>query len=611
MRTGRLMRWPPAHPLVVLACLLSVLAGCTISFGVSARSAGHDSAEVLLAANRLERQVSELETEQLRYVATGDTSFLGLWRVARAALFVQATALERLAAENDPQQGRRARELASTAMAYLREHSEPLVRLAHLEPTAARSLVIRKEGKRRIDALRHQFDRFADIQHRLLLAHERDALPAIRRMIAVAAGASGSLLVIFLLFGYVMRSTRAPAGPVPGLRTRPQRERLSRIATECEALQRIATLVARGASPSEVFNAGAGEMGRVLGAEHAMITRYDPDDTTVVVGHWSVHEAPRIMPPLEGRWPVEDDVVADLVYRTGLPAYLRQDVRGVGEIGAWIRTHEIERMAGCPVMAGDRLWGMAAVLSRGSAPWPDGAERTMREFAGLLGVAVVNSRRRSELVASRVRLVEAGDATRRRLERALHERTQQRLVTVGLALRVVETGVPPALGQLREQISAATRDVMEIINDLQKVARELHPAFLTRGGIESSLRALARRASLPVELDLHADRRLPPNVAVTIYYVVSEALANAEAYARASVVRVRLDTSEPVRLWVRDDGIGGARLGPGSALAGLRDRTEALGGVFELESPPGGGTSLRVTIPLRDQMARDEPQGIS
>jgi signal transduction histidine kinase len=403
---------------------------------------------------------------------------------------------------------------------------------------------------------------------------------------------------------------RALAGPLPDVRNLPDRDRPGRATAECEGLQRVATLVAQGASPAEVCDAGAGEMGRLLDAEHAMITRYEPDDTTTVVGHWSARGAPRIMPPLEGRWPVEDDAVADGVRRTGLPAHLRQDVFAAGDIGAWIRSHRIGRMAGCPVVAGDRLWGMATVLSRGSAPWPDGAERTMREFAGLIGVAVVNSRRRSEQAASRVRLVQAADAARRRIERGLHERTQQRLVSVGLELRMIEATVPVEQERLRAQISAAIGDVMEVVKGLQELARELHPAFLLKGGLVNALRTLARRARIPVELDVYAERRLPPYVAVTVYYVTSEALANATAHARASVVNLDLDMGEPVRLSIRYDGLGGARFRPGSALAVLRDRAEALGGVLELGTPPEGGTSLRLTIPVRDQATREPPPEI-
>ena len=131
------------------------------------------------------------------------------------------------------------------------------------------------------------------------------------------------------------------------------------------------------------------------------------------------------------------------------------------------------------------------------------------------------------------------------------------------------------------------------------------------GGVEPSLRALARRAPVPVELDVRAGRRPPPNVALTLHHAVSEALANAASHADASAVRVDLELGEPVRLSVRDDGIGGARLRPGGALAALRDRVEALGGMFELESPTGGGTSLRLTMPDRDHAPPNRSPEIS
>jgi signal transduction histidine kinase len=240
---------------------------------------------------------------------------------------------------------------------------------------------------------------------------------------------------------------------------------------------------------------------------------------------------------------------------------------------------------------------MAAVFSRGRGHWPAEAEESLKGFAGLVGVSVVNARQRAELTASRIRLVEAADTTRRRIERDLHERIQQRLVTVGLELRAAERTVPPGTDGLRERISGAARHVTEIIESLQDIARGLHPAFLLRGGLEPSLRALARRSALPVELEFHGERPLSPTVAITLYHVASEALANAAQHGHASAVRIRLDQDDRVRLRVDDDGVGGARPYPGSALVHLRDRTEALGGELVIESPPGSGTSIRVTMP--------------
>jgi len=582
MRTGERTPGPRA---LLAVLLLSMLIGCSVAFTLGERAAGRDSTRVLLVANRLERLVADLERGELGYVATGDDGALSPWQAARAAFPAQAATLQRLAAENSPEQGRRAREIVRLAVAYLHEHAEPLVRTARRDRAVARSVLTRAEGKRRIDELRRQLDRFTDVQHRLALANERDALPAMRRMLGTAAGASGSLLVLFLLIGYVRRGPGAHFPRPAGVGRR-----------AVEGHRHVAARVAREAGPAEVWDVSASAMGRALGAEYAMIVRYETDGTATVVGHWTAPEAPEVMPPSGGRWPVEDETVTDVVNRTGRPTDLRKDVPAVGRIGAWLRSNDIRQMAGHPIMADDRLWGMAAVLTRGSVPWPEGAKETMRELAALVGTAVANARRRAELAASRVRLVEAADTVRRRIERELHEKTQQRLITMGLELRMLAAAVPAELEDLREQAAGTVRDVTEIIDDLQAVARKLHPAFLEKGGLEASLRPLAQRAGLPVELDVRPGRRPPANVAVTIYYVVSEALRNAVEHAHASAVRVTVDLGEPVRLSVHDDGIGGARPFPGSALSTLKDRIDALGGAFEIDSPPGVGTSLHVTI---------------
>jgi signal transduction histidine kinase len=172
-------------------------------------------------------------------------------------------------------------------------------------------------------------------------------------------------------------------------------------------------------------------------------------------------------------------------------------------------------------------------------------------------------------------VVAAADETRRRIERDLHDGTQQRLVSLGLELRAAKVMVPRRSDDLRAQ------------------------SILTKGGLGPALRGLARRSAIPVELDGFADRRLPQLVEVAVYYVVSDALTNAAKHAQASVVHGELDVTDAVvRLSVRDDGVGGADPGGGSGLLGLRDRVDALGGTIEIASPPGQGTSLLVCIPI-------------
>ena len=137
------------------------------------------------------------------------------------------------------------------------------------------------------------------------------------------------------------------------------------------------------------------------------------------------------------------------------------------------------------------------------------------------------------------------------------------------------------------------------VEELQEISRGIHPAILSRGGLCPAVRALARRSSVPVELDLDIDRRLPEQVEVASYYVVSEALTNAAKHARATTLRVDAGTKNGVvRMSITDDGVGGADPTAGSGLVGLRDRVEALGGELRISSPPGKGTALHAAIPI-------------
>jgi signal transduction histidine kinase len=205
----------------------------------------------------------------------------------------------------------------------------------------------------------------------------------------------------------------------------------------------------------------------------------------------------------------------------------------------------------------------------------------------------------ADLRESRARVVAAGDETRRRIERDLHDGTQQRLVSLGLELRAAEAMVPPEQTELKSRLSNTAKGLAGAVEELQEISRGIHPAILSKGGLGPALRTLARRSAIPVELELHSDRRLPQPIEAAAYYVVSEALTNAAKHSRASAVWVDVETGDGVvRVSIRDDGVGGAAPGQGSGLLGLKDRVEALGGELEIESATGSGTSLRVKIPL-------------
>jgi signal transduction histidine kinase len=205
---------------------------------------------------------------------------------------------------------------------------------------------------------------------------------------------------------------------------------------------------------------------------------------------------------------------------------------------------------------------------------------------------------RGELTASRARIVAAGDQARRRIERDLHDGTQQRLVSLVLDARSAETAVPPESPELKAQLAGIADGLNDALDELREVSRGIHPAILSEGGLGPALKALARRSVVPVRLEVDIQPRLPEPVEVAAYYVVSEALTNAAKHARASVARVDARAADGgLHISIRDDGIGGADAGRGSGLRGLTDRVEALGGTIAVSSPAGRGTALLVELP--------------
>jgi PAS domain S-box-containing protein len=205
----------------------------------------------------------------------------------------------------------------------------------------------------------------------------------------------------------------------------------------------------------------------------------------------------------------------------------------------------------------------------------------------------------SELATSRRRIVAAADDVRRRIERDLHDGTQQRLVSLALAARAAEANVPDGRGDLQAQLSQIVAGLKDAVEELREISRGIHPAILSEAGLGPALRALARRSAIPVRLDVTTDARLPEPIEVAAYFVASEALANVAKHARAQ----RMDMSLAMRndslvLSIRDDGAGGADPKKGSGLLGLQDRVEAVGGTIRIDSPLRGGTSLVATLPL-------------
>jgi signal transduction histidine kinase len=389
----------------------------------------------------------------------------------------------------------------------------------------------------------------------------------------------------------------APAGGWAVDRDPADQARLRQIADEQAALRRVATLVARGAPPEEVFTAVAGEVGQLLRVDQAALCRYEPDGALTFVSQWgSVTD--RF--PVGSRWMLGGRNVGTLVFQTGRPARVDYSAESSsGPLGAGIRAADFRSAIGTPIIVEGRLWGTISVASQREQPLPADSEARLVSFTELVATAIANADSRAELMASRARIVAAADEARRRIERDLHDGIQQHLVSLMLDLRTVQAAVPPGLAELEGGLARIAERVSGLFDHARELSHGIHPAILSERGLQAALKALARRSAVPVELDLRTGRRLPDQVEVAAYYAVSEALTNAAKHARASAVQVELDAPDATLLLaIRDDGIGGADPAQGSGLTGLRDRIEAVGGTFDVTSPARGGTTLLIEIPV-------------
>ncbi|MGH2968698.1 MAG: sensor histidine kinase [Solirubrobacteraceae bacterium] len=276
----------------------------------------------------------------------------------------------------------------------------------------------------------------------------------------------------------------------------------------------------------------------------------------------------------------------------------------------WRRTPPLQRLRLTPVYVCGLLTFLlvtAAQAGAGDAAlWPAFIATALLPFAFLGGllrshVARLDAELRArmeELRASRVRIVEASDTERRRLERDLHDGAQARLVGLALLLGRARRSADADPDEVPGLLDRALAELSTSLSELRELARGIHPAVLTERGLDAALYALASRAPVPVTLDSNGDGRLPEPVEIAAYFVVAEALANVAKYARATEANVavrRIDGC--VTVDVTDDGIGGADAAHGSGLRGLADRVAALDGTLSVESQAGRGTHLHVEIP--------------
>jgi signal transduction histidine kinase len=349
-------------------------------------------------------------------------------------------------------------------------------------------------------------------------------------------------------------ATGGPLGADARSELQGSRDELAALAEQQAALRRVATLVARAASPSEVFSVVAEEMARCLKVANAEVCHYQGNGAGIVaVGSFAESGTPDI-PPGESLI-CEGENVSGKVWRTNRPARMDSYERAPGSIAARMRDLGIRSRVGAPIIVDDRVWGLAVVGSRRPEPLPPDTEERVGEFADLVATAIAAATSRAELIESRWRIVAAADEVQRRLERNLHDGAQQRAVSLGLQLHNAENLVPAELGALKEQLSLIASGLTELCEDLREISHGMHPAIVSRGGLGPALKSLARRSTIPVTLDLAVQRRLPEMVEVAAYYVVAEAFTNAAKHAQASQVAVAANADdENLHLLVRDDG---------------------------------------------------------
>jgi signal transduction histidine kinase len=296
---------------------------------------------------------------------------------------------------------------------------------------------------------------------------------------------------------------------------------------------------------------------------------------------------------------VEEHTAAALLPEVGRPARIEDFGAIGGAIPDAIRETGMRSGTGAAIIVDGEFWGVMGVAVEEGEPLPDHIEDRLVEFTELVATAISSIEARSDLAASRARIVAATDEERRRVVRDLHDGAQQRLVhtviTLKLARQALENEEDNAPALVTEALDQAERATGE----LRELAHGILPAVLTSGGLHAGVQALASRMSLPVEIDVSVGR-LPAGVEATAYFVAAEALTNVAKHSRAGHASVTASVEDgTLHVHVRDDGAGGARP-DGSGLLGLADRLAVLDGRLRVESPADGGTLIAADIPLCD-----------
>jgi signal transduction histidine kinase len=380
------------------------------------------------------------------------------------------------------------------------------------------------------------------------------------------------------------------------------RSDLRRLAEEQAALRRVATYAMSGAGADDIMHLVAEEVARVVDAELTGVHRNLPGGRTVRVASWAADGralpigVPRVQEPA-----VDGELNAGRVIRV-----TRVEDVPDSQIAAIARERGVRMYLAVPIMVEGRTWGAVfAGTTRLDGFECDAAER-MRSFTELVAIAISAVAAREELARSnerlaesRARVVAAADEERARVVRDLHDGAQQRLVHAIITLKLARRALAADdCGRANELTAEALEQANRANVDLHELAQGIMPSVLTHGGLLAGVRSLVDELSLPVHVDVLAER-LPPQVESNAYFIIAEALTNVLKHAEAHEAEVRAyRAGDTLAIEVRDDGMGGASLSGSTGLLGLHDRAVAADGSLRVDSPPGGGTHVAATLPL-------------
>ena len=423
----------------------------------------------LRAANHIERLLVDMETGLRGFVITREERFLEPWDSSRQSFPGEVDALAQSAEVLT--QETRMRDVGAAGAAYIKEYGLPLIEAVRGGDPSASSVETTEAGKRRVDELRTLLTEFIDAERETYIARQETAVDraaAATNIASVAFGASVILIVVFMAYlartivgpvtnaahmaGYLAAGDLAVRMPETGAAEIGTLERSfnslaaslgesqtaqRRLLDQQSALRRVATLVAEGRPSEDVFSAVVRELSEHLPAEEAVLGRFEGDETVSFRSGWERGQGP-FADPGPGRLALTGDDVASLVWRTRTTARMDSFDLASGPIAEEARERGIRSAVAGPVVVGGGLWGVMWAASRDDA-FPADAESWLAAFTELVGTAIANADARSELAASRARVVTASDEARRRIERNLHDGAQQRLVSLGLRLRTLES----------------------------------------------------------------------------------------------------------------------------------------------------------------------------